>query len=57
VLHVGPYADEPKTIAAMRALADKHGLTCHSLHHEMYLPDPRRVAPQRQRTILRQPVR
>jgi len=57
VLHVGPYTDEPETIAAMKAFADEHGLTCHGLHHEIYLPDPRRVAPQRLRTILRQPVR
>jgi hypothetical protein len=57
VLHVGPYADEPETIAAMKAFADEHSLTCHGLHHEIYLSDPRRVPPQRLRTILRQPVR
>ena len=57
MLHVGPYADEPETIAAMKAFAAEHGLTYHGLHHEIYLSDPRRVAPQRQRTILRQPVR
>ncbi len=57
VLHVGPYADEPETIAAMKAFADEHGLKYHGLHHEIYLSDPRRVPPQRLRTILRQPVR
>ena len=56
VLHVGPYADEPETITAMKAFADERGLKYHGLHHEIYLSDPRRVAPQRLRTILRQPV-
>jgi len=56
VLHVGPYADEPETIAVMKAFADEHGLKSHGLHHEIYLSDPRRVPPQRLRTLLRQPV-
>ena len=53
---MGPYADEPETIVAMKAFADEHGLKYHGLHHEIYPSDPRRVAPQRLRTILRQPV-
>ena len=57
VLHLGPFADEGKTIRAMHAFAKAEGLTLHGLHHEIYLSDPRRVAPERLRTILRHPVR
>ena len=56
-LHVGPYADEPATIERMRLLAADSGLAFRGRHHEIYLSDPRRVAPERLRTILRIPVR
>lgn len=56
VLHVGPYDAEGPTIAALhRAIADA-GLALRGAHHEIYLGDPRRSAPERLRTILRQPV-
>lgn len=55
-LHVGPYSKEPETIARMKALSEKKGLSFQRLHHEIYLSDPRRVPPERLRTILRQPV-
>jgi hypothetical protein len=57
MLHVGPYDREPATIARMKAFAAENGLSFHGLHHEIYLSDPRRVAPERLRTILRLPVR
>jgi len=53
MLHVGPYPDEVKTIAQMMNLAQEKGLACQVPHHEIYLSDPRRVAPARLRTILR----
>jgi len=56
MLHVGPYAKEAETISQMLALATERGLSCHGLHHEIYLSDPRRVPPERLRTILRLPV-
>jgi hypothetical protein len=56
MLHVGPYATEEETIAQMMAFAAERGLAFHGLHHEIYLSDPRRVPPQRLRTILRHPV-
>jgi len=56
-LHVGPYSDEPATIARMQELMAGLGLVPHGLHHEIYLSDPRRTAPEKMRTILRQPVR
>ncbi len=57
ILHVGPYSEEHRSIAMMIQLAEANGLTFHGLHHEIYLSDPRRVAPARLRTILRYPVR
>ncbi|MBI5500290.1 MAG: GyrI-like domain-containing protein [Deltaproteobacteria bacterium] len=57
VLHVGPYAEEPRTIARMQASMKEQGLTPCGFHHEIYLGDPRRTASARLRTILRQPVR
>lgn len=56
VLHVGSYADEGKTIAMMKAFTQEKGLSFHGLHHEIYLSDPRRVAAERLKTILRNPV-
>ena len=57
MLHVGPYAEEGKTIGMMEELAKSKGKKFHGLHHEIYLSDPRRVASERLRTILRMPVR
>jgi hypothetical protein len=54
---VGPYDAEPATIAKMKETAGEHRLSFHGLHHEIYLSDPRRVAPAKLRTILRHPVR
>jgi hypothetical protein len=56
VLHVGPYANEPETIARMKEFAQSQGLEFRGKHHEIYLSDPRRVPPERLRTILRMPV-
>jgi len=57
MLHVGPYTEEAGTIASMESFAREKGLELHGRHHEIYLSDPRRVAPARLRTILRHPVR
>ena len=57
VMHVGPYATEPQTIQRMRAFADENGYVNAGRHHEIYLGDPRQAAPEKLRTVLRQPVR
>ena len=57
VLHVGPYCEEAETVEAMRRFAEENDLSFCGLHHEIYLSDPRRVPPERLRTILRYPVR
>lgn len=56
ILHVGPYADERPTIERLHAGIRDAGLRPWGRHHELYLGDPRRSAPQKLRTILRQPV-
>jgi len=57
MLHVGPYENEPETIATMMAFVAAQGLEFHGCHHEIYLNDPRRIPPERLKTILRHPVR
>jgi hypothetical protein len=57
MLHVGPYEAEPATIGTMVEFARAQGFEVHGHHHEIYLSDPRRVPPERLRTILRLPVR
>ena len=56
VMHVGPYTDERPTIELLHAGIDEAGLRPRGRHHEIYLGDPRRSAPERLRTILRHPV-
>jgi hypothetical protein len=56
-LHVGPYDAEAEVLAEMHdRFIPNAGLRMTGRHHEIYLSDPRRVAPDRLRTILRQPV-
>jgi hypothetical protein len=57
MLHVGPYQEEGRTIGVMNAFAEPQGLAFHGRHHEIYLSDPRRVPPEKLKTILRMPVR
>jgi hypothetical protein len=56
LLHVGPYAAERPNIERLHAAIAAAGLVPRDRHHEIYLGDPSRSAPERLRTILRQPV-
>ncbi len=56
VMHIGPYAEEGPTIARLHQFALDSGYRLRSKHHEIYLGDPRRTAPERLRTVIRQPV-
>lgn len=60
-LHVGPYDTEPETMAKMqeaeRTLELVPDYAGGRRHHEIYLSDPRRVAPEKMKTILRTPVK
>jgi hypothetical protein len=57
ILHIGSYDDEGPTIARMHAFIDENGYEPAGKHHEIYLSDPRKVAPGKLKTVLRQPVR
>ncbi len=57
LLHVGPYTREHESLGRMAEFARAHRLHLSGRHHEIYLSDPRRVAPAKLRTILRRPVR
>jgi len=57
ILYIGPYADEGPTIAAMHAHIHDTGHTLSGKHHEIYLGDPRKTAPSKLRTVIRQPMR
>lgn len=57
ILHVGPYATEPTTLALVHEHMRERGLVEAGLHHEIYLTDPRRGDPARAKTILRLPVK
>lgn len=56
-LHLGPYGDEAAVLARMHdEFIPDNGLRMVGKHHEVYLSDPRRTAPAKLRTLLRQPV-
>ncbi len=57
MLHLGPYDSEHETVFQMQAFAQQQGLQFYGRHHEIYLSDPRRVPPERLKTILRHPVK
>jgi len=56
MMHIGPYAEEPRTIGKMMAFADENGYALRGKHHEIYLGDPRRAKPERLKTVLRHPI-
>ena len=56
VLHRGPYSAEQPTISQLHEFIEEQGLQLRGRHHEIYLTDPSRTAPERLTTILRQPV-
>lgn len=60
-MHIGPYDDEPVTVAAMQQYAQKQGYVedfgQNRFHHEIYLSDVRRCKPERLKTVIRHPVR
>ncbi|MCC3289391.1 MULTISPECIES: GyrI-like domain-containing protein [unclassified Arthrobacter] len=58
ILFVGPYDAEGPVLARLHdSWMPERGLTFNGDHHEVYLSDPRRAAPEKLRTVLRQPVR
>ncbi len=57
ILHIGPYAEEGPTIARLHQFIQAQACRPIGRHHEIYLSDPRRTAPERLKTIIRQPMR
>lgn len=59
-MHIGPYATEPETLERMQAFMAENGYSDlvgqGGKHHEIYLGDPRRAAPEKLKTVLRHPV-
>ena len=60
-MHNGPYDDEPATVALMHDYLKSQGyipdITDKRLHHEIYLSDARKTAPEKLKTVIRHPVR
>lgn len=61
VMHIGPYDGEPETVAMMDRFAVENGyeldMAGSRQHHEIYLSDPRKTAPEKLKTILRHPIK
>lgn len=55
-MHIGPYADEPRTLERMAAFAQANGYAYRGPHHEIYLGDPRAAKPENLKTVLRHGV-
>ncbi len=60
VMHIGSYDDEPATVAALDGFAIENSYAIDSddtrRHHEIYISDPRKVAPEKLKTVLRHPI-
>ena len=61
IMHTGPFDDEPATVALMDDYLAQNGyvnaISRDRLHHEIYLSDARKVAPEKRKTVIRHPVR
>lgn len=61
MMHIGPFDDEPATVEKMDAFLRENGyendMNDSRCHHEIYLSDPRKSAPEKQKTVIRHPIR
>ena len=60
IMHIGPYDDEPKSVALMDEYVKENGYQNDfgdRLHHEIYLSDPRKTAPEKLKTVIRHPIK
>ena len=61
IMHVGPFDDEPRSVALMDEFIGQNGyendFSTGRMHHEIYLSDARKVAPEKWRTVIRHPIR
>ena len=60
-MHIGYYDDEPATVEVMHKYMEEQGyvldITQERLHHEIYLSDARKVAPEKLKTVIRHPIK
>ncbi|NLZ36206.1 MAG: transcriptional regulator [Clostridiales bacterium] len=61
MMHIGRYDDEPESVEMMHAFISENGYTLDfgekRKHHEIYLSDPRRAAPEKLKTVIRHPIK
>lgn len=61
MMHIGPYDDEPASVAIMNAFLKENGYATdineNRKHHEIYLSDPRKTAPEKLKTVIRYPIK
>jgi len=61
MMHIGPYDNEPESVEIMGAFLEENGyitdINENRLHHEIYLSDPRKVTPEKLRTVIRHPIK
>ena len=61
IMHLGAFDDEPATVALMDAYLERNGyvndMNMERLHHEIYLSDARKVAPEKWKTVIRHPIK
>lgn len=57
ILHIGPYSAEGPNILKLHNYIKDHGWELSGKHHEIYMSDARRVAPEKMKTVVRQPYR
>ena len=57
IMYTGPYSEEGPTIRMLHQFAADSGFKLTGKHHEIYIGDPRRAAPEKLKTIIRQPVK
>ena len=56
IMHIGPYSEEGGTIEILHRFIEENGYKMRGYHHEIYLSDPRRAAPEKLKTIIRHPI-
>lgn len=61
IMHTGPFDDEPASVALMDSYLAENGyandMNESRLHHEIYLSDPRKTAPEKWKTVIRHPIK
>lgn len=61
IMHMGPFDDEPKTVALLDEYLAQNGyvndMNAHRLHHEIYMSDARKLPPEKWKTVIRHPIK